>query len=220
MRPSIRLAALSQYKSIFVFTHDSIAVGEDGPTHEPIEHTMSLRLIPKLRVIRPADGNETADAWRVTMEWQGPTALILSRQDLPTLDRSRAKGALAQGAYVLEDVEGEPDIVLIGTGSEVQLAVGAAAELGKAGIKARVVSMPSWELFDEQPAEYQKSVLGGASVKRLAVEAGTTIGWQRYANEAVGIDRYGESGPGAKVLEKFGFTVANVVDRARALLGK
>jgi transketolase len=220
MRPSIRLAALSQYKSIFVFTHDSIAVGEDGPTHEPIEHTMSLRLIPKLRVIRPADGNETADAWRVTMERQGPTALILSRQDLPTLDRSRAKGALAQGAYVLEDVEGEPDIVLIGTGSEVQLAVGAAAELGKAGIKARVVSMPSWDLFDEQPAEYQNSVLGGASVKRLAVEAGTTIGWQRYANEAVGIDRYGESGPGAKVLEKFGFTVPNVVDRARALLGK
>jgi transketolase len=220
MRPTLRLAALSGYKSTFVFTHDSIAVGEDGPTHEPIEHIMSLRLIPKLRVIRPGDGNETAEAWRVILERQGPSALILSRQDLPTLDRSRAKGALAQGAYILEDVDGEPDIVLIGTGSEVQLAVGAAQALGKEGVKARVVSMPSWELFDEQSDEYQNSVLGGPSIKRLAIEAGTTIGWQRYADEAVGIDRYGASGPGAKVLEHFGFTVANVVDRARALLGK
>ena len=220
MRPAIRLAALSRYKSIFVFTHDSIAVGEDGPTHEPIEHVMSLRLIPRLRVIRPADGNETAEAWRVTLEQEGPTALILSRQDLPTLDQSEAKGSLVNGAYVLSGGGGKPDLILIGTGSEVQLAVGAAVELGKQGHSVRVVSMPSWEMFEEQTDTYCQSVLGNGSVPRLAIEAGTTIGWERYANEAVGIDRFGASGPGAKVLEKFGFSVANVVERAKALLAK
>ena len=220
MRPAIRLAALSEYKSTFVFTHDSIAVGEDGPTHEPIEHTMSLRLIPKLTVIRPGDANETADAWRVALQHHGPTCLLLSRQDLPVLDISGAKGSLMNGAYVLRDSDGEPDIVLIGTGSEVQLAVGAADELAKQGVKARVVSMPSWELFDEQSEEYRQSVLGGNSVKRLSVEAGTTIGWQKYADASVGIDRFGASGPGAKVLEYFGFTVDNVVEHAQKLLGK
>jgi transketolase len=220
MRPAIRLSALSGYKSTFVFTHDSIAVGEDGPTHEPIEQTMSLRLIPKMVVIRPADGNETADAWRITLEHQGPTCLILSRQDLPVLDTSGAKGSLKQGAYILRDSDGDPDIVLIGTGSEVQLAVGAADTLAERGIKARVVSMPSWELFDDQSAEYRQSVLGGSGVKRLSVEAGTTIGWQRFADASVGIDRFGASGPGQQVLEHFGFTVDNVVEHALALLGK
>jgi transketolase len=220
LRPTLRLAALSEYKSIFVFTHDSIAVGEDGPTHEPIEHVMSLRLIPKLRVLRPADGNETADAWRTILEHDGPSVLILSRQDLPVLDTSAAKGSLRNGAYIVKDADGVPDIVLIGTGSEVQLAVGAAEKLAEQGIKARAVSMPSWELFEEQSAEYRQSVLGGNGVKRLSVEAGTTIGWQRYADASVGIDRFGESGPGAKVLEKFGFTVANVVEHALSLLGK
>jgi transketolase len=220
LRPTLRLAALSEYKSIFVFTHDSIAVGEDGPTHEPIEHVMSLRLIPKLRVLRPADGNETADAWRTILEHDGPSVLILSRQDLPVLDTSAAKGSLRNGAYILKDTDGVPDIVLIGTGSEVQLAVGAAEKLAEQGIKARAVSMPSWELFEEQSAEYRQSVLGGNGVKRMSVEAGTTIGWQRYADASVGIDRFGESGPGAKVLEKFGFTVANVVEHALSLLGK
>jgi transketolase len=220
MRPAIRLAALSEYKSTFVFTHDSIAVGEDGPTHEPIEHTMSLRLIPKLTVIRPGDANETADAWRVALQHHGPTCLLLSRQDLPVLDISGAKGSLMNGAYVLRDSDGDPDIVLIGTGSEVQLVVGAADVLAKQGVKARVVSMPSWELFDEQSEEYRQSVLGGNSVKRLSVEAGTTIGWQKYADASVGIDRFGASGPGAKVLEYFGFTVDNVVEHAQKLLGK
>jgi transketolase len=220
MRPAIRLSALSGYKSTFVFTHDSIAVGEDGPTHEPIEQTMSLRLIPKMVVIRPADGNETAEAWRVTLEHQGPTCLILSRQDLPVLDTSGAKGSLSQGAYVLRDSDGKPDIVLIGTGSEVQLAVGAADKLAEQGIKARVVSMPSWELFDDQSADYRQSVLGGHDVKRLSVEAGTTMGWQRFADASVGIDRFGASGPGQQVLDHFGFTVDNVVEQALALLGK
>jgi transketolase len=220
MRPAIRLSALSEYKSTFVFTHDSIAVGEDGPTHEPIEHIMSLRLIPKLTVIRPGDANETADAWRVALQHRGPTCLLLSRQDLPVLDTTAAKGSLMNGAYVLRDSAGEPDVVLIGTGSEVQLAVGAADELAKQGVKARVVSMPSWELFDEQSDEYRQSVLGGNGVKRLSVEAGTTIGWQKYADASVGIDRFGASGPGAKVLEYFGFTVENVVEHARKLLGK
>ena len=219
MRPAIRLAALSEYKSIFVFTHDSIAVGEDGPTHEPVEHVMSLRLIPKLLVIRPADGNETADAWRVALQHHGPVVLVLSRQDLPTLDTSAAKGSLKNGAYVLRESEGDPDIVLIGTGSEVQLAVGAADELAAAGIKARVVSMPSWELFEEQSEQYRESVLGGGA-KRLSIEAGVTTGWQRYADASVGIDRFGASGPGGKVLEHFGFTVANVVEHANALLAR
>ena len=220
MRPAIRLAALSEYKSTFVFTHDSIAVGEDGPTHEPVEQIMSLRLIPKLTVIRPADGNETADAWRVALQHHGPTVLVLSRQDLPTLETSKAKGSLANGAYVLTDTSGDPDVVLIGTGSEVQLAVGAAMELAGRGVKARAVSMPSWELFEAESDEYKRSVLGGPGTPRVSVEAGTTIGWQKYADAHVGIDRFGLSGPGGKVMEELGFTVANVVEHAQALLGE
>jgi transketolase len=223
MRPSVRLAALSNLKSIFVYTHDSIAVGEDGPTHEPVEHVMSLRLIPNLRVIRPADPNETADAWRVALKSDGPTALILTRQDLAVLDTSAANGRLAKGGYVLVDADGTPDITLIGTGSEVDLAVRARNLLGKYGINARVVSLPSWELFDSQPLNYRQSVLGPAGTPKLSVEAGTTIGWQRYTGldgRNVGIDHYGASGPGAKVLSHFGFTAEHVAAEALRLLGR
>jgi transketolase len=223
MRPPMRLAAISNLKVIFVFTHDSIAVGEDGPTHQPVEQLVSLRAIPQLVTIRPADANETADAWRVAMERAGPVVLIFSRQDLPVLDRSDAWGEVANGAYILSDPEGDPDVVLIGTGSEVDLAVRAAAMLGDHGLRARVVSMPSWELFAEQDASYRERVLGPAGTPRVAVEAGATLGWERFVGEqgaVVGIDRYGASGPGAKVLEHFGFTPERVAATALRLLGQ
>ncbi len=224
MRPSIRLAALSHYRSSFVFTHDSIAVGEDGPTHEPVEQTMSLRLIPNLTVIRPADANETAEAWRVAIQSDGPVALILSRQDLPVLDRANATGGVFQGGYVLRDAAGDdPDVVLIGTGSEVGLAVMARDLLSEHGVDARVVSLPSWELFEEQTAEYCDSVLGSESTPRLSIEAGTTTGWQRYTGSngrSVGIDTFGASGPGSEVLEHFRFTKEHVAAEALRLIGK
>ncbi len=223
MRPPIRLAAIAKLHAIFVFTHDSIAVGEDGPTHEPIEQLLSLRAIPNLVTIRPADANETADAWRVAMTLEGPAVLIFSRQDLPILDRSDASGSLANGAYILSDTEGEPDVVLIGTGSEVSLAVGAAALLKEHGLLARVVSMPSWELFAAQDAAYQERVLGPAGTARVAVEAGVTIGWERFVGERgaiVGIDRYGASGPGDEVLAYFGFTPQHVAATALRVLGR
>jgi transketolase len=223
MRPPIRLAALSHYRSIFVFTHDSIAVGEDGPTHEPVEQTMSLRLVPNLTVIRPADANETADAWRAALTLDGPVVLVFSRQDLAILDRSGAKGDLSQGGYILVDSDGDPDIVLIGTGSEVDLAVMAREVLGSYDISARVVSLPSWELFDRQPADYRSSVLGPEGTARLSVEAGTVIGWDRYTGcngGSVGIDTFGASGPGAEVLAHFGFTKERVAAAALRLLGR
>lgn len=223
MRPAIRLAALTNLKSIFVFTHDSIAVGEDGPTHEPVEHVMSLRLIPNLRVIRPADPNETVDAWRVALETEGPTALILTRQDLAVLDTSAAKGNLRRGGYILVDANGKPDLVLIATGSEVDLAVKARKLLADRAIQARVVSLPCWEIFDQQDATYRESVLRDKDLLKLSVEAGTTIGWQRYTGmrgRNVGIDRYGASGPGAKVLAHYGFTAEHVAAEALRLLGR
>lgn len=223
MRPAIRLAALSNLKSIFVFTHDSIAVGEDGPTHEPIEHVMSLRLIPNLRVIRPADPNETADAWRVALGSDGPTVLILTRQDLAILDTSSAQGNLARGGYVLSESDGAADLTFLASGSEVDLAVRARDLLKEHDVRARIVSLPSWEVFDRQPASYQESVLGPESIPRLSVEAGTTFGWQRYTGfngRNVGIDRYGASGPGAKVLAHFGFTSEHVAAEAFRLLGR
>jgi transketolase len=223
MRPPIRLAALSHYRSIFVFTHDSIAVGEDGPTHEPVEQTMSLRLIPNLMVIRPADANETADAWRVALQHDGPVVLVFSRQDLAILDRSAAQGSLSQGGYVLVDSEGDPDIVLIGTGSEVDLAVMARQLLVNYNVSARVVSLPSWELFDSQPDDYRVAVLGPEGTARLSVEAGTVIGWDRYTGSnggSVGIDTFGASGPGAEVLAHFGFTKEHVAAAALRLLGR
>jgi transketolase len=223
MRPPIRLAALSSLKVIYVFTHDSIAVGEDGPTHQPIEQLASLRVIPHLVTIRPADANETADAWRVAMEGSEPTVLVFSRQDLPILDRSGAWGGVANGGYILSGAGGEPDVVLIGTGSEVQLCVGAAAMLSEHGLRARVVSMPSWELFAKQDDAYRKRVLGPAGTPRVAVEAGTTFGWDRFVGErgaVVGIDRFGSSGPGGEVLRYFKFTPEHVAATALRVLGQ
>jgi transketolase len=217
-RPAIRLAALSRYRSIFVFTHDSVAVGEDGPTHEPVEHVMSLRLIPNLTVLRPADANETAAAWRIALTNAGPTVLVLSRQDLTVLEGT-AKGAVERGAYILLDQEA-PDIVLIGTGSEVELAVMAAGLLAEHGVQARVVSMPSWELFERQPESYRSWVLGEGGVKRLTVEAGVTIGWERYGDRAVGINRFGASAPGSEVLALLGMTKERVAAEAARLIGR
>ncbi len=225
MRPSIRLAALMELGVIYVFTHDSIAVGEDGPTHQPVEHLAALRAIPRLVVIRPGDANETAAAWRVAVETRDrPVALILSRQNVPTLDRKEfaAADGLRKGAYILADAPGgKPDIVLIGTGSELFLVVAARQKLLERKIDARVVSMPSWELFDEQPKDYRDSVLPPVLRPRLAVEAGLPQGWHRYVGDGgdmLGVERFGASAPGNVVLEKFGFTVDNVMERALALL--
>lgn len=223
MRAPVRLAALSGYKSIFVFTHDSIAVGEDGPTHEPVEQIMSLRLIPGLNVIRPADANETRDAWRVALTVDGPTVLALSRQDLPILDTAGAHGGLAQGGYVLRDTDGPYDLILVATGSEVALSLEAADLLREYDIAARVVSLPSWALFDRQTESYRESVLGPWTTPRLSVEAGVTTGWQRYTGpngRSVGIDTFGASGPGAKVLARYGFTREHVAAEALRLLDK
>jgi len=225
MRGSVRLAALSDIHSIFIFTHDSIGVGEDGPTHQPIEQIASLRAIPGLAVIRPADANETAVAWRIAVESRGPVALALTRQKLPILDAGRfgvVEGA-AKGAYVLSDSDGKPDVILIATGSEVHLALSAQKELAEQGVAARVVSMPCWELFEQQSRDYRDEVLPGDVKARLAVEAGTTMGWHRWVGDAgdvVGIDRFGASGPGPVVMKEYGFDVANVVERALKLLGK
>ncbi|MGH9084448.1 MAG: transketolase [Acidimicrobiales bacterium] len=214
-RPAIRLAALSGAKVVYSFTHDSVGVGEDGPTHQPVEHVAALRAIPGLRVIRPADGNETAAAWRLAVEHEGPTALILSRQDLPVLDGT-AGGAVHRGAYVLREAA-DPDLVLVATGSEVALCVAAADLLAADGVHAQVVSMPSWDLFADQSEPYRDEVLP-VDVPTLAVEAGTTFGWERWADDALGIDRFGASAPGATVLAELGFTPGHVVERARQLI--
>ena len=222
MRNAIRLSALSEAGVIWIMTHDSVGLGEDGPTHQPVEHVASLRAIPNLLVLRPADGNESSAAYKVGVENRHrPTLLALSRQNLPNLAGSSIEKA-AKGAYVLSDSEGTPDVILIGTGSEVQLCVQAAEVLRGEGKKVRVVSMPSWELFDEQDAAYQESVLPSGVKKRLAVEAGLSMGWCRYVTDegaTISIDRFGASAPGGVVMEKFGFTVDNVVAKAKALLG-
>jgi transketolase len=227
MRPAIRLAALMELGVIYVFTHDSVGVGEDGPTHQPIEQLAALRAIPHLIVIRPADANETAVAWRVAIESRDrPVALALTRQNVPVLDRSQFAAAegLRRGAYVLTDAPNEkPDLVLIGTGSEVALVVAARQKLAEQSIQARVVSMPSWELFELQPRDYRESVLPRSIRPRLAVEAGLPQGWHRYVGDdgdIIGIERFGASAPGNIVMEKLGFTVNHVAERARALLGK
>ena len=224
MRPSIRLAALMELGVIYVFTHDSIGVGEDGPTHQPVEHYAALRAIPRLVLIRPGDANETAVAWKIAVESRDrPVALALSRQNMPTLDRKQFASAegVRKGAYVLADAPGgRPDMILIGTGSELSLAVGARAKLAEKNIQARVVSMPSWELFDEQPKDYRDAVLPPGVKRRLAIEAGIPQGWQKYVGDGgdvVGIERFGASAPGNVVMEKLGFTVDNVVERALAL---
>jgi transketolase len=215
MRPSVRLAGLSNAKCIFVWTHDSVGVGEDGPTHQPIEHVMSLRNIPGVRVIRPADATETAGAWKLALDASGPTALILSRQDLPILAHSSVEG-VSQGAYVLSDAE-DADAVLIGTGSEVALCMEAAAALGADGIAVRVVSMPCWEAFANLSFDEQDAVLP-PDVPTVSVEAGITQGWGEHADLAVGIDRFGASAPGSTVLSELGMNVGNVTDAVKELL--
>jgi transketolase len=225
LRPSLRLAALMGLHVIHVFTHDSIALGEDGPTHQPVEHLAALRAVPNLLVIRPGDANETAVAWQVALESAGPVALILSRQNIPTLDRNRYAPAegLRRGAYVVAHTAGgKPDLILIATGSELHLALAAQDELAKQDIHASVVSMPSWELFDKQPQEYRDSVLPPLVTKRLAIEAGSTLGWHRYVGDGgdiLGVDRFGTSAPGEIVLREYGFTIENVCRMALTLLG-
>jgi transketolase len=226
MRGAIRLAALTEAPVTYVFTHDSIGVGEDGPTHEPVEQITSLRTLPNLTVIRPGDANETVEAWRIAMtRMKGPVALILSRQKLPSLDQTKYPSArnLEKGAYILSDAEGTPDVILIGTGSELQLVVKAQEELKKEGINARVVSMPSFELFDQQDAAYRESVFPPEIKKRVSVEAGVTLAWYKYITSegaAIGIDRFGESGDGEAVMKHFGFSVENVVNVTKKLLNK
>ncbi len=215
MRPPVRLAALSGAKVVFVFTHDSVGVGEDGPTHQPVEHIATLRAIPSLQVIRPADANETVAAWRAAVAHDGPTALVLSRQNLTVVTDG---SAVATGAGIVHDTA-NPEVVLLATGSEVSLCVEAAAALHAAGVAARVVSMPSWDRFEAQAAEYRSSVLP-AGVPVLSVEAASTFGWARWADESIGIDRFGASAPGGVVLENLGINVANVVARATALAQK
>ena len=217
MRPAVRIAALSHLHVVYSWTHDSIGVGEDGPTHQPIEHLAAMRAMPGLRVIRPGDANETARAWRNAILHRGPTALVLSRQNLPVLAGTAGNDGLDRGAYVLVDTDGDPDIVLIGTGSELHLCVDAAAALAADGVAARVVSMPCWDLFEAQDADYQTQVLG-TEAPRLSVEAGSTFGWSRWADSWIGIDHFGASAPGGVLMEKFGFTVDAVVDHARLLL--
>jgi transketolase len=227
MRPTIRLAALMGAHSIFVYTHDSVFLGEDGPTHEPIEHMASFRAIPNLCTIRPADANETAIAWRVAIERKGgPVALVLTRQNLPILDRSRYASAdgMERGAYVLAGpANREPDVILIATGSEVSLAVESYEKLSTEGVAARVVSMPSWDLFEKQPQSYRDEVLPPAISARVSIEAGSPFGWERYVGtkgSIIGINRFGASAPYKVIAEKLGFTPDNIIEHVHQLLGK
>jgi len=222
-RNALRMAALMKLQNIFVFTHDSIGLGEDGPTHQPVEHVASLRIMPNMRVWRPADSVETAVAWRNAIERQdGPTSLVLTRQGLPHQVRTATQiGQIARGGYVLRDCDGAPDLILVATGSEIELAVGAAAELSAAGTAVRVVSMPCTDLFDSQSATYRESVLPGAVTRRVIIEAGVTENWWRYAGidgRVIGLDRFGESAPAEILFEHFGFSIANVVKVAIELL--
>jgi transketolase len=225
MRPSIRLAALMGLHVIYVFTHDSIALGEDGATHQPVEQLANLRAIPRLIVMRPGDANETAVAWRLALETSDrPVALVLTRQDAPTLDRAQfaAADGLRRGAYILADApNGKPDLILIASGSEVALIVAARQKLLEKAIQARIVSMPSWELFEAQAREYRDAVLPPAVGARLAVEAGVSQGWHRYvgsSGDVLAVDRFGASAPGEVVMREYGFSADNVCRRALALL--
>ena len=213
MKPAVRLAAMSRAKCVFVFSHDSVGVGEDGPTHQPVEHLPALRAIPGLQVIRPADANETVQAWRVAVEHDGPTALVLSRQGLPVCTDG---SAVEPGAAVVNDVA-DPQVVIIGTGSEVHVCLAAAERLGANGMRAAVVSMPSWDRFLALDADARVRVLP-AGVPTLSVEAASVFGWSRFADDSIGIDRFGESAPGEVALERLGINVDNVVARATALI--
>ncbi|GCE13432.1 transketolase [Tengunoibacter tsumagoiensis] len=223
MRPPIRLASLMNLHTIYVFTHDSIGVGEDGPTHQPIEQLAILRAIPGVTLIRPGDANESAEAWRVAIKHHGPVVLVFSRQNLPTFDRSQVASAsnVARGGYVLLDTAEHPQLILIATGSELSLAVSAAKQLQEEGIATRVVSLPSWELFDAQSAEYKESVLPASITARIAIEAGIPLGWERYIGakgDTVTLDHFGASAPAKTLFEKFGFTVENVIEKAKRLV--
>ncbi|RXJ49637.1 transketolase [Gelidibacter gilvus] len=224
MRPPLRLAAIMNIRTIMVFTHDSIGLGEDGTTHQPVEQLIGLRTVPNMTVIRPADANETAQAWRIAiLHTDGPVAIVLTRQGIPILDQEKYTSAkeLEKGAYILSEAEGKPEIILIATGSEVHLILEAQEQLKKNNIQARVVSMPSWRLFDQQSAAYRDNVFPKDLRKRLAVEAGSSVGWLKYTTDegdVIGIDKFGESAPGDEVMKAYGFSVENVVKRAKALL--
>jgi len=231
MRPPIRLAALSGLGAIYVFTHDSIGLGEDGPTHQAVEQLANLRAVPELVVIRPCDANEVAVAWHVAVEMRDrPVALVLTRQSLPVLERSSVASSselapaegLRRGAYVLAEAPGgAPDLILIASGSEVQLVVDAQRRIAQSGVRARVVSMPSWELFEAEPAAYRDSVLPSGVGARLAVEAGASQGWDRYVGAeggVISVDRFGASAPGDTVMREYGFTVEHVVERGLSLV--
>ncbi|RPI04230.1 MAG: transketolase, partial [Ignavibacteriae bacterium] len=224
MRGSLRLASIMNINPIYVFTHDSIGVGEDGPTHEPVEQLAALRCMPNMITLRPADANETVAAWKFAIEHKnGPVAMLLTRQKLPTIDRTKYPSAdhLAKGAYILVESSPAPDLILIGTGSEVQLALGAYEQLTKEGVKARVVSMPSWELFERQPKEYRDSVLPPSVKKRVAVEALISMGWEKYVGDngrIIGMKSFGASAPVDVIFKHFGFTVENVVKTAKEIL--
>jgi transketolase len=224
MRGAVRLGSLMKTAAIFIWTHDSIGLGEDGPTHQPIEHLTALRAIPNLSVLRPADANETAAGWKATLEWQdGPVGMCLSRQNLPVLEGTSAEGVKKGGYILAEASSGEPQVILIGTGSEVQLAVAARKTLEAEGVPTRVVSMPCVEWFDAQDASYRDSVLPPSVKARVAVEAGIAMSWYRFVGDAgriVSIEHYGASADAATLFEKFGFTPEAVVDAARASLGK
>lgn len=226
MRPAIRLSALMGVPAIYVFTHDSLAVGEDGPTHQPVEHLASLRTIPNLLVIRPADATETTEAWKIAVSSENrPTALLFSRQSLPVIDRSSLAPAdgVQKGAYVLSDAKGKPDILLLASGAEVHVALDAQKALADRGVAARVVSMPSWELFEEMNDDYKKSVLPPDVTARLSIEAGITMGWERYVGgggHMIGVNRFGASAPGGTVMKKYGFTAENAVEKALLILGR
>ena len=224
MCPPLRLAAIMKIRPIMVFTHDSIGLGEDGTTHQPVEQLIGLRAVPNMTVIRPADANETAQAWRTAIHHtDGPVAIVLTRQGIPVINQQKYTSAreLEKGAYILSDSEGDPDIILIGSGSEVHLLLEAQDKLKESDIEARVVSMPSWGLFEKQNEEYRERVLPKNIRKRVAVEAGSTIGWLKYVTEegdVIGVDRYGESAPGDEIMKEYGFSVENVVKRAKAVL--
>lgn len=225
MKPAIRLGALSRLKAIYVFTHDSVGLGEDGPTHQPIEHLAGLRATPGLTVIRPADANETTEAWAFAVRHNGPTLLVLTRQTVPHLDRGRAKDPeVARGAYVLAEADGgSPDVILIGTGSEVSLCLTAREKLKAHGVQARVVSMPSWNLFEDQEESYRESVLPRRVRKRVTIEAASPVGWRRWAGdegEVIGLERFGASAPGQEVLDHLGFTADHVTAAALRVLGR
>jgi transketolase len=227
MRPSLRLAALSKARVIYIWTHDSIGLGEDGPTHQPIEHLPSLRAIPNMIILRPADATETVEAWRIALKHVGgPVGLVFTRQKLPVLDRSALAPAagVARGAYVLAEAGGSPlDVILIATGSEVALALEAHQRLVKEGIRSRVVSMPSWELFEAQPQSYRDTVLPPAIRARVSIEAASPLGWERYVGSEgaiIGVNRFGASAPGPVVMRELGFTPEHVVNTAKAVLEK